>query len=44
MRVMVVPGSMEVKRRAEAEGLPEIFLRRRDAIGASLTAAPCASR
>jgi 3-isopropylmalate/(R)-2-methylmalate dehydratase large subunit len=25
VRVMVVPGSMEVKRQAEAEGLPEIF-------------------
>ena len=25
VRVMVVPGSMEVKRQAEAEGLPEVF-------------------
>jgi 3-isopropylmalate/(R)-2-methylmalate dehydratase large subunit len=25
VRVMVVPGSMEVKRQAEAEGLPELF-------------------
>jgi 3-isopropylmalate/(R)-2-methylmalate dehydratase large subunit len=25
VRVMVVPGSQEVKRQAEAEGLPEIF-------------------
>jgi 3-isopropylmalate/(R)-2-methylmalate dehydratase large subunit len=41
VRVMVVPGSQEVKRQAIAEGLPEIF-RAPAAIGAS-RAAPCAS-
>ena len=41
VRVMVVPGSQEVKRLAIAEGLPDIF-RAPAATGAS-RAAPCAS-